>query len=282
MENLPQEKNTSAALDKISQNEQAKLIKAKNYRKASDSMPRKIEQVFDQPKIFELNKVIGEANVTAMVEFELINLAALMTVGGNLNIEQIRFIAASLIDEYPKESIADFKICFNRGAMGHYGEIQRMDGITINSWMKKYLEEKYKLLEDQLMKERDDQYNQSFLKNLDRDWLAEWQKAIDEVDATKSVRPMTDEEIKNEGQVKPQREVYAYNASEAEINLREAREKLWRYQEMTVRERHPDWTEEQIKARCEELKNTILENDSQPKHLTSKMEKIWHEKRKKI
>lgn len=280
MANLAQGKNTSTALEKISQSELAKLIKAKNYRRASDMMPRKIENVFDQPKTFELAKSIGEHNVAAMVEFELVNLAGLMTVGGNLNIEQIRFIAASLLEEYPHESIADFKICFNRGAMGHYGDIQRMDGITINGWMKKYLDEKYRVLETQLMKERDDHYKPVVPENSERDWLAEWQNALDQFEHSKAVRPITDDEIKNEGKAKPQRDVYAYNASEAEIMLRESREQLWKFQEMAVRERHPEFTEEQIKARCEELKNYILEADANQRPLTMKMAKIWNTRRR--
>lgn len=55
---------------------------------------------------------------------------------------------------YPTESVADFQLCFQRGAMGRYGSIQRMDGITIGEWMGKYLDEKYAELEGHIEKRK--------------------------------------------------------------------------------------------------------------------------------
>lgn len=243
-------------------------------------LPSKIEQVFEEPKVREMVKAVGEQNVKLMIQFELIKLAELMSVGGNLNNAQVQFISDQLIELYPTESIADFKICFRRGAMGAYGQIQRMDGVTIGEWMKKYLVEKYEVLEDSMMKERDEYYKVIVPENSERDWLSEWQNAVNKSDGFKKVPDLTDEEIEVEGKAEPKRKVYTYNESEAQINLREAREKLWGYQEMTVRERHPDWTEEQIKARCEELKNEILTKDSEPKHILG-IEKIWRPDKKK-
>lgn len=129
-----------------------------NLEKASSLMPTRIENVFQQPKVFEVIKAIGEDAVKTQVEFELVNLAALMSVGGNLNKAQVPFIAEQLIMLYPNESIADFKLCFQRGAIGLYGDIQRLDGVTIGQWMKAYLDEKYEVLESQLMKEKDNPY----------------------------------------------------------------------------------------------------------------------------
>lgn len=129
-----------------------------NLVRASELMPTKIEKVFDQPKVFEIIKAIGDGPVKNQIEFELVTLASLMSVGGNLNRAQVPFIAAQLIDLYPNESIADFKICFQRGAIGAYGDIQRLDGITIGQWMKSYLDEKYEVLEAQLMKEKENIY----------------------------------------------------------------------------------------------------------------------------
>lgn len=243
-------------------------------------LPKTIDQTFDQPKVSEMVLAIGEIPVKRMIQFELIKLAELMSVGGNLNQAQIDFISDELIIKYPTESIADFKICFRKGAIGSYGDIQRMDGITIGQWMEKYLFEKYEILEDTLKKEKDNHYKIIIPENSERDWLSEWQKAVKESEGFKSVPHLTDDEIKDEGQAEPKRKVYHYNESEAQIALREAREKLWVWQELTVRERHPDWTEEEIKFRCDELKETTLYEDSRPKHILG-IEKIWRPKKNK-
>lgn len=122
-------------------------------------MPTKIEGTFDEPKVREVILAIGEDAVVFQVRFELVQLAALMSVGGNLNDAQSKFIAKQLVDMFPNETLADFKLCFQRGAIGLYGDIQRMDGITIGGWMKMYLDEKYQILEDKLMKEKDTPYS---------------------------------------------------------------------------------------------------------------------------
>lgn len=243
-------------------------------------LPKKIEQTFDQPKVNEMVLAIGEIPVKRMIQFELIKLAELMSVGGNLNAAQVDFISDELIKLYPTESIADFKICFRNGAMGKYGNIQRMDGITLGGWMKEYLKEKYEILEDLLMKERDEYYKPIVPENSERDWLKEWDDAVNNRDGMRKVPDLSEEEIKAEGQEKPKRQAYEYNESEAEIRLREMHERLWQFQEQTVRERHPDWTEDQVKARLKELKETILYEEQKPKHSFG-IAKIWAKKKKK-
>jgi len=152
-------------------------------------------------------KAIDEKSVKRMVEFELIQLASLMSVGGNLNKAQVPFIADQLIAMFPNETIADFKLCFQRGAIGLYGDIQRLDGITIGQWMKAYLDDKYEVLENQLMKEREIIYKPV---EKDKDYDAakhdEWLKKL--ADACKpgqKVPDLTDEEIKKYGREKKPR-----------------------------------------------------------------------------
>jgi hypothetical protein len=263
-------------------NKLLQTIAGNDFKTASEMLPRKIELVFDQPKIREMIMTYRSAiPVKRMIQFELIKMAELMSVGGNLNGTQVDFIADQLIDMYPNESIADFKICFERCAMGRYGQIQRMDGITIGEWMKQYLSEKYEVMENQLMKERDEYYKVVIPENSDRDWLAEWQNAVDNSGGMKRVPDLTEEEIKEEGQTRPKEKVYSYNESEAEIRLREHHELLWANQERTVRERHPELTEEQIQMRLVELKNHVLTEESKPKHAFSEVAKIWAAKKKK-
>lgn len=251
-------------------------------------MPNKIELAIDEPKVFELTKAIGEQNVLGQIEFELVKLASLMSVGGNLNNAQIQFIARQLMASYPTESIADFKICFERGAFGNYGPIQRMDGITVREWMAKYAEEKYLVMEDLLMKEKDNIYKPARLTDSEREhlnrvdvdaMLKEYNESIKAFDS-KAILPMTEEDIQAEGQEKPKREVYRYNETEAGIKLKEVHTALFAAQERAIRERHQDWNEDQIQQRCQELREFTIQQETKPKW-SSHLGKIWETKKRK-
>jgi hypothetical protein len=171
-----------------------------------------------------------EKNVSGFIEFELIKLAERINVSGNLTAEQIEFIALQLIREFPNESIADFKICFERGATGAYGKIFKLDGVEVGQWMQKYLDDKYKVLETQLMKEKDELYKRPVQNT---DWLQLWKESIAKTDSeggvkTKSqnltflshIRAMTDKEIREEGQVNPKEKQYKGYLTEAEQEAR--------------------------------------------------------------
>lgn len=264
------------------QSELSIAISNNEFDKASKLMPSKIELAFEQPKVCELIKAIGVDNVQRQVEFELVNLASLMSVGGNLNDAQVTFIAEEFIRMFPAESIADFKICFRKGAIGGYGQIQRMDGITLREWMDKYLEEKYLIMEDNLMREKENIYkipklNEAEKANLERldinKMLDDYKESIKQFES-RAILPLTEEEIKAEGQERPKRDVYRYDLSEAEILSNEHNERIFAAQEKTVRERHPEWSEEQIQERINELKEHYLSERTRPQFCTD-IGKIW-------
>lgn len=121
-------------------------------------LPKTIEKAIGQPPISALVKSVGLDVLKLQVEYELTILSAMVSVGGNLTNYSIPFIADQLILQFPNESLADFKLCFQRGAMGAYGNIQRLDGVTIGVWFKEYLEEKYQAIEAKLMAEKDNPY----------------------------------------------------------------------------------------------------------------------------
>lgn len=243
-------------------------------------LPRKIEATFDLPKVHEMCLATSKNHVLQFIEMELALLSGLVSVGGNLTDMQIQFLAVELLNDYPNETIADFKICFTNGAKGHYGEIFRLDPIVISGWMKKHLDEKYTILETQLREERDEYWKPITPENSDRDWHAEWLNAVNKSDGFKEVPHLDEDEIKKEGQVKPAKKVYPYNESEAQIRLREHHDKVFQFQEMTIRERHPEYSEEQIKSELDRMKATILYEESRPKH-TFGIAKIWEAKKKK-
>lgn len=201
-----------------------RAIATGNFKAASESLPSRIEKTFEMPKIWEIKMATSEDNVCAMVGFELIKLAESINVSGNLTEGQIYDIARTLVGEYPNETIADFKICFQRATLGNYGKVWKLDGTEVGQWMKKYLDEKYIVLEDSLNKEKD-HYKNEYVKSK-VDVLQLWKEAMEQADleAEKEgtvkresihvsmlrnrLGGLTEGEIKQEGKEKPQKIVY--------------------------------------------------------------------------
>ncbi len=177
-------------------------------------LPTTFKEVFEQPKVFEQVKAIGLPAVLNQIEYELTLLNDLMSVGGILTNPMIEFIARNLVEMYPKESIADFRLCFERGAMGRYGSIQRLDGVTIGIWMSGddkgslcYLDEKYSNHEAILQQEKktekaidlsdivtDDEKVNGYLEQM---------KANAKEAKIQNVMSLTDKEIRKFGKEKP-------------------------------------------------------------------------------
>lgn len=169
-------------------------------------MPSTVKNAVGQPPICDLIRITGRAVIVRYIEFELLKLTELISVGGNLNNTQIEFISTQLVEMFPNESIADFKLCFQRGCIGQYGEIFRMDGIVIRQWMEKYLDEKYQVIEEELKKSPDKMYQPSEVKTHDErhsEWLDKWQKEVGGVG--NKVPSMTDQDMRRFGQEKPER-----------------------------------------------------------------------------
>jgi hypothetical protein len=237
------EQKLSTAVEKISQGNTVQALVAKRFDVVSESLPKRIDNVFEVPKVREMILATDEKSVAAFIEFELIKLAERINVSGNLTTEQIEFIALQLIREFPNESIADFKICFERGATGRYGKIFKLDSVEIGVWMSGirdpdgrvkqfgYLDEKYQALETQMMKEKDDQYKRA---PINTDWLKMWAEAVAKTDSEGGVkttsqnitflqhlRAITPNQIKEEGQEQPKKEKpYKPYLTEAELEAR--------------------------------------------------------------
>jgi hypothetical protein len=104
---------------------------------------------------------------------------------------------------FPHESLADFKLAFERGCMGQYGDIFRMDGIVMRKWMERYLEEKYQYVEDAMMKEKESIYGvRPTQATSEKDWHKIWLEAIG---VGNKVPSLTDQEIKEQGKEDPKR-----------------------------------------------------------------------------
>jgi hypothetical protein len=130
-------------------------------------MPSKIEEAVKGTPICEVARVVDPLRIEAFLAFLLTKEVADMWNGDqrlNLQSHQIPTIARTLMETFKTENLADFTICFRRGVMGFYQDdrdkLLRIDGAVIVGWMRKYLEEKYQVIENNLMKEKDTPFNQ--------------------------------------------------------------------------------------------------------------------------
>lgn len=190
--------------------------------KALDLMPRRIEEAAQGTPISVVCKVTDPKKIEAFLAFLMSREVVMMWNGDqrlNLQAHQMPIIARTLMDTFKNESLADFTVCFRRGVAGIYGDIFRIDLAVLTGWMTKYLEEKYQVIEDQLVKEKDSYQKPIVPENSDRDWLGEWQKAIEASEGTRMAAQITQEQIEQEGQETPKKESYP-TTSRNEVQLR--------------------------------------------------------------
>lgn len=211
----------------------------------------------------------SEQNVQGFIEFELIKLAERINVSGNLTDGQIEFIASQLVGMYPTETLADFKLCFEGIAMGKYikqDKIFKLDGTEVGYAMSQYIDEKYLIAEEELMKQKDNQYatikasepppltykrtedypkEYAPVKNKDARALL-WKQMFYAMGHMKGrfVPKISDKEIKAEGQLKPKRNSHPYTEPGYQAKIDAA---VRKGRELYFRENYPGATEEQVK-----------------------------------
>lgn len=159
--------NIPQSLRHLSQKPIVTFLQEGRMDKVANLLPSTIEQAIKGTPVAMLMKVVDRKNIEAFLAIELTKLASMINVDERLNLQghQIPFICAQLVDTYKNESLADFKICFDRGVMGRYDDkLLRLDGAVINQWMAKYLEEKYQVIEAVLMSEKENPYQATVSK----------------------------------------------------------------------------------------------------------------------
>lgn len=161
------------------------------------------------PLVRDAEREVGREQLRRYIEYELVKISQLVSVGGNLNDAQVQFISDQLVTRYPNESIADFKLCFERGITFRYGRIFRLDPTVIFEWMGLYLNEKYQVVEEKLMKEKDEYYRITVDPKLTEDVADKYiTQMLAALKPDKVVSGITEEEIRQEGQQRPKRKPY--------------------------------------------------------------------------
>lgn len=186
--------NIPATLKHLGSKPMVQFLQAGRMDKARELMPMRIEQTIKGTPICLISQVVDPIRVEAFVSFLLIEDVVKMWNGDarlNLQPGQVPVIAKMLIDTFRNENLADFAVCFRRGVMGMYNDennkLLRIDGSVLTSWMRKYLEEKYEVVESALKKEKESFYRvkkavrEEDKPNPKRNLLALLQEVIGEV-----------------------------------------------------------------------------------------------------
>lgn len=175
-----------------------------NYSAVREALPKRIQDVIGQPPICDVERVVGRGKIVIFIKAELIQLSSRISVSGNITPEQMEFIATQLVEMFPNESLADFKLCFERGCMGQYGEIFRMDGIVLRGWLEKYLDEKYQLVEQTVKAEQKKHDQDPDYTGPGYEAFKKWAQQLQE--SVKKVPDMEQKDIAKFGKEKPHRE----------------------------------------------------------------------------
>jgi len=106
------------------------------------------------PSIARLNNYFGQDFTIDYISAGLISLNNFINVGQKLNSEQIREIAVMIYEDYKLFTVADFQFVIRKAKKGHYGDVFRLDGMLILSWMNKHWTSRLNASEQQRLSER--------------------------------------------------------------------------------------------------------------------------------
>jgi len=163
-----------------------------------------IKKAVDKPSFSQLITQGANVKETQQVLAVLISkYANMLTVGGNLRPEHPMQYAESVMRDNPGMSLDDFNILLDNGVKGRYnepGKLFRFDITVLYEWISKYLDQ-YWEIKDSMPKQK------SALEMLPDEDLAKVQEIIAQA-PDRIVLPLTEDEIKREGQEKPVKPVY--------------------------------------------------------------------------
>ncbi len=163
---------TTCSTELIAENGWDKLIQAKQFdeskalssleatnREYIAKLPHKtIEDVFAVPtaSLATLKKYRGEDKMLAVVIAMLVRCSEMLNVGKAMSDYQIQETAKLIFGEYYYLTLGDFRVCFNNGITGKYGQFyDRLDSSIIFHWLATYSDERVAFSEKKSQNESD-------------------------------------------------------------------------------------------------------------------------------
>lgn len=202
----------STTVKLINTNRHADIIRclATNIEEAQSAKPIK-QLMYDGAEKHKIE------NIVAVL---VLQHARLLNVSGNLQEGQALEIAKALVDEFPYNSIDDFKLMLQNGIRSKYGVVYRFDIAVVFDWMYKYIDEFYEYREEMIRKQKSEEPKKLIPGVIDdekaKEYLKKWLEII-ETSETKNPSPITEEEVKQEGREKPNRQVHRSTTIEEAI-----------------------------------------------------------------
>ena len=146
------------------------------------------EQIFlsKSPSFLTIKNCIGNEKAHSIIIIMLLDIIKFFNVGKSMDATQTDQTASLIESTYPHYKIEDFKFCFDNAKKGKYGKVyDRIDGHIILSWLEKYNEELYVVLEEFKRKENHNLKEQWKLEGTSDNLLKALTIVTDKIEAKK-------------------------------------------------------------------------------------------------
>jgi hypothetical protein len=183
-------------------------LERKEWHQLAQHVPNSVERCMKAPAIQPLMMAVGRERIKEFIEARLIWLVSQLNVANTMTPQQIDFASETLLERYPTESLADFVLCFKRGAQGYYGSTyHQLDTSVIMGWMANYIEEKAMYVERDVTKSHAEEKEnaidyEAFKKRLEKERTERREKRIlalekeaDAAEAVSGYTPLTVEQL---------------------------------------------------------------------------------------
>jgi hypothetical protein len=109
---------------------------------------KKTLAVVEKPLTMHELKQIGQDDLIADITTLIIELDESFNLNNDLNTSQIEQLACGIPDRWPTITLEDIALCFNMAKMGKFGDIYRLDVVTVYSFLTRYMSQVRALISD--------------------------------------------------------------------------------------------------------------------------------------
>jgi hypothetical protein len=105
-------------------------------------------EVAEKPLYLQELKQLNDDDLIADISTLIIELDESFNLNNDLNTSQIEQLACGIPDRWPIITLEDIALCFNMAKMGRFGDIYRLDVVTVYSFLTKYMSQVRALISD--------------------------------------------------------------------------------------------------------------------------------------